>query len=356
MKKGKKSIGKIIAIVAIPVVAVIFMYWALGAKVVESDNAQLDGNIYSVRTSVAGYVKSICFADNQQVKKGELLAVLDTTDLKLKVIQAQSAFCIAKAKLSAAGQKAYASNENTTASFLTMASYGQNIVSAKANLTKAQLAFNRIQGLMKVKAATEEQMENAQSALEVAKAEYAKADNIQKSSTSSSISLKAMAKSEKSSITQAQLQVEQSKADLELAQHQLDYAVIKAPCDGYVCKRAIQLGQYLSVGQNICAVIDCKNLWITANFKETQLKNLQAGERVSIKIDAYPDLKLEGRVESFSGATGAKFALLPPDNATGNFIKITQRVPVKISIKNLPRDNVQLLTPGMSSTVKVYIK
>ena len=166
--------------------------------------------------------------------------------------------------------------------------------------------------------------------------------------------LKSLAKSDESQINMAEAQVEQCKADLILARQQLNYAIVRAPCNGIVSKRAVQEGQYISVGQSLCALVDNENLWVTANVKETQLRSIKIGQEVKIKVDAYPDLDLTGKIESFSGATGAKYSLLPPDNATGNFIKITQRIPVKISINKLPADKAQLLFPGMSVFVKIY--
>ncbi len=163
-----------------------------------------------------------------------------------------------------------------------------------------------------------------------------------------------MAKSDENQIVIAESQVEQCNADLIIARRQLDYAIVKAPCDGIVSKRSVQEGQYISPGQSLCALVDISNLWITANFKETQLKNIKKGQQVKIKVDAYPDLGMEGKVESFSGATGAKYSLLPPDNSTGNFIKIAQRIPVKITIDRIPADRINELFPGMSVFVKVY--
>ena len=166
--------------------------------------------------------------------------------------------------------------------------------------------------------------------------------------------LKSLAKSDENLIHLAEAGIEQCKADLILAQQQLNYAIVRAPCNGIVSKRTVEEGQYISSGQNLCALIDNENIWVSANLKETQLETIKIGQYVKIKVDAYPDLDLTGKIESFSGATGAKYSLLPPDNSTGNFIKITQRIPVKIFINKLPTDKAQLLFPGMSVFVKIY--
>jgi len=200
----------------------------------------------------------------------------------------------------------------------------------------------------------QEQFENAQTALLIAKSDLAKAINQYQSSLSSSYSYKSQAKAEQSQIEMALAVIKQREAELKLVQNQLAHACITAPCNGIVSKRTVEEGQYISVGQNLCAVVENENLWVTANLKETQLKSIEIGQEVKIKADAYPNLDLTGKIESFSGATGAKYSLLPPDNATGNFIKIIQRIPVKISINKLPADKAKLLFPGMSVFVKIH--
>ncbi|MCX8487241.1 MAG: HlyD family secretion protein, partial [Crocinitomicaceae bacterium] len=134
---------------------------------------------------------------------------------------------------------------------------------------------------------------------------------------------------------------------------QLEYTKIKAPCDGLVSKRSVDDGQFITTGSPVCSEIDNQHLWITANFKETQVNRLRPGQAVEVSIDAYPSLHLTGKVESFIGATGAKFSLLPPDNSTGNFVKIVQRVPVRISLNSLSKKQTGLLFPGLSAFVSV---
>ena len=355
---AKKKSGKIIiiAIVLIVIASIAIVYWIRSKSYETSDNAQLDCNIVPIRSVVSAYVRTVRFEDNEYVKKDQVLIVLDTTEIKARFNQAEAALEIANLKLLSSKNRATASFESASAGDLTAESYEQSIVSAKASLDKAQNAFNRTSDLLKIKGATQEQFEAAEANLSIAKADYMKAVNIQKSSSSTSTGLKLMAKSDQSQISLAEEQIEQCKADLLLAQRQLDYAIIRAPFDGIVSKRAVAEGQYVSVGQNICAVVENGNMWVSANVKETQIKNIRAGQQVKIKIDAYPDLDLTGKIESFSGATGAKYSLLPPDNATGNFIKIIQRIPVKISISELPKDKARLLYPGMSVFIKIYLK
>lgn len=355
---AKKKKGKVAMIAAaIIVIAGIGIFFRTRGGTYEStDNAQVDGNIVPIRSSVTAYLSKLHFADNETVKQGQLLISFDTVELHAKVLEAEAALENARANLHVAENKSLASIENANAAVQTSESGKQNVLSAKANLEKAQLNFERINQLLQIKGATQEQFETAQSALQVAKADYTKAISQQQSSVSSSLGLKAQAKAEQNQIALANALIKQREADLILAQNQLDHAFVKSPCNGIVTKRAVQEGQYISVGQSLCSIIDNEHIWISANFKETQVNQIKPGQKVEITIDALSGLVLQGKVDSYTGATGAKFSLLPPDNSTGNFIKIVQRVPVRISIGNLTKDNQSLLFPGLSAFVKVIIK
>ena len=340
---------------ALMIILGIGIYYWIGSQSFETtDDAQLDCNIIPIRSVVSAEIKSINFKDNEYVTKGQILIVFDTIEIKAKFLQSEAALEIAKAKLLSAQNKASSSIENAHANDLTAESYQQSIISAKANLDKAQSALDRTSNLLKIKAATQEQYETVVANLAVAKADYAKTQSSHKSSSTTSLGLKSLAKSDESQIKIAEAQVRQCEADLILSQKQLNYAIIRAPCNGIVSKRTVEEGQYISSGQNLCALVENENLWVTANVKETQLKSIKIGQDVQIMVDAYSDLKLFGKIESFSGATGAKYSLLPPDNSTGNFIKITQRIPIKISINKTSKNNLQLLMPGMSVFVKIY--
>lgn len=353
-KKPKKLI--VIGLIAAVVIVAGVIFFISGSGYETSDNAQLDGDIVPIRSGVTAYISNIRFKDNQTVKKGDTLILFDADELKAKVAQAQAALDNASANLLSVENKASASAENATASEETTASNQQSIIAAKVKLEKAQKDFNRIVELQKIKAATQEQFDNAQSNLQISKSDYDRAVDQQQSSASSALGLKAEAKSQQNQIDLAKAQIKQREAELVLAKKQLSYTAVLAPCNGIVSKRAIQQGQYVSVGQSLCVVIDNEHFWVSANFKETQLEKIKIGNAVEIKLDAYPDLKLTGKVESYSGATGAKFSLLPPDNATGNFIKITQRFPIRISLDNISTEKSAEIFPGLSAFVKVNTK
>ena len=329
-------------------------YWKTSTGYESTDNAQVDGNIESIRSGITGYLESIRFTDNESVKAGDTLLIFNTITLQAKVKQAEAVLDNAKANLSVSDTRALASREDAHASFQNSRGNEQSIVIAKANVERAQQEFNRTEALLKIKGATQEQYEAAQSKLQITQADYAQAINRQQSVVATSQGLQSTAKAAYHQISAAQALVKQREAELALALDELHHAYIMAPFDGIVTRRTVQAGQYISTGQTLCAVVDTKHIWVTANFKETQLSSIRPGQEVEIKVDAIPGLTAKGKIESFTGATGARFSLLPADNATGNFIKITQRFPVRISMDFFGAQNIPTgLYPGLSAFVKV---
>lgn len=351
-KTNKKGMVIILIGILIIIIGTGLYFWIKSRNIISTENAQLDCNIVSVRSSLGGYIKSVNFSDNQSVKKGDTLFILDTTEWAIKLQQATTALQIAMKRYGSAKQKIIVSQLSAAASDVSSQSLQQNVASAKANLSKAQENLNRVNNLLKIKAATQEQYEAAINTASVAKAEYEKAIQQQKSAAITAQSNASMALYDNSQSAVAGSELQQYALDVKLAKETLSHAYIIAPCDGIVSKRTVESGQYIAAGQTLCAVVNNTNMWVTANFKETELNDLRKGQKVKIKIDAYSGLILKGIVESFSGATGAKYSLIPADNATGNFIKITQRIPVKIILTSLPPRNIQLF-PGCSVFVKI---
>lgn len=354
-KKSKKKLFIIAGILG-TVLIIGIIYFIIAAGYESTDNAQLDADIVPIRASVTGYVKTIHFKDNEHVKKGQLLVTIDDVDLKARVAQAQAALENSKANLLSVKSNATAVSQNAEASSLSSSSVQQNINSAKARLTKSQEDFKRIENMFSAKAATQSQYDAAKADLDIANAQYEAAVSQFKSSSAQSQGIRSQAEAQVAQITLAEAMIKQREAELALAQTQLDNATVESPCDGIVTRRAIEEGQYITTGQPLCSTIDKSHLWITANFKETQVRKLKPGQEVDIKIDAFPNMKITGKVESFIGATGAKFSLLPPDNATGNFVKIIQRIPVRIELTEYPKEQVDELYPGLSAFVEVKVK
>lgn len=358
MEKEKKSKGKVkvLALVGIVTLVIAVIYFILNSGFESTDNAQIDADIVPIRSSVPGYIKEINFSDNQEVKKGDTLLKIDETDLKTRVAQAEAALENANANLSSVKNNARAVGNNAEAASLNASSSEQNINAAKARLNKAQEDFKRYKNMLEQKAVTQFQFDAAKAELDIAQAQYDVTVSQFKSSTASSAGVRSQAEAQAAMVSLAEALVRQREAELILAKTQLGYATVVAPCDGIVSRRSVEEGQYITIGAPLASVIDYTNLWISANFKETQVKAIQVGQEVEIKIDAYPGMKIKGKVDSYIGATGAKFSLLPPDNATGNFVKIVQRVPVKIDFTSLSKEDKKRLFPGLSAFVKVRVK
>jgi membrane fusion protein (multidrug efflux system) len=212
-----------------------------------------------------------------------------------------------------------------------------------------------MENMFNAKAATQSQYDGARSDLAVAQAQYEAAVDQYKSATAQAHGVHSQAEAQQAQITLGQALVRQREAELILAQTQLGYATVSAPCDGIISKRAVEEGQYISIGAPLCSEIDKENFWVTANFKETQVERIKPGQEVTIKLDAYSGITLKGKVESFIGATGAKFSLLPPDNSTGNFVKVVQRIPVRIAVTEFPKESADMLFPGLSAFVEVRV-
>lgn len=356
-KKSSKSF--IILVIILLVAAGIGIYYYIKSAAYETtDDAQLNGNIFSIRSGLTTYLDTICFRDNQQVRKGDTLLIFDTVALNAKVEQAKAMLENAKASLSVSDIKALAQSQDANASMENALSGKQNVAAAQASLQKAQSDLDRAQELLKIKAMTQQDYDATKTTFEQAKAGYEQAVHSNLATAITSTGLKSQAKAAHHQISAAAALVNEKTAELQLAKEELSHAYILAPCNGIVTKRSVEQGQYVLAGQSLCAVVDEENLWITANFKETQLKNIKPGQAVQISLDAYPNVDLRGEVQSYGGATRDMFSLIPPDNATGNFIKVTQRFPLRISIDSFfeTKNKPTVLFPGLSAFVKIKIK
>jgi len=310
-------------------------------KHVDTDDAQVDGNISPVVARVGGYVDSIYFEENTHVNKDQVLVKIDDRDFKVKLEQAEAAVTGASAGINVGQSEIFATAANSS-------SARADVASAAARLEKVQKDYDRYANLVKDGSVTQQQFDQAKADLEVAQATYRATQD------------KYKAAQEQVGTTKSQLNVthtgvSQKQVDVDYAKLQLSYTLVKSPADGITSKKNVQVGQLVQAGQTLFSVVNDNSLFITANFKETQLDKIRNGQKVEIDVDAYPDIKFEGSVYNFSPATGAKFSLLPPDNATGNYVKVVQRVPVKIKI-NGSKEDLAKLRPGMSVSVSVRVK
>ncbi|MCB0496429.1 MAG: HlyD family secretion protein [Cyclobacteriaceae bacterium] len=303
-----------------------------------TDDAQIDGNIVPVVARVGGYIHKLRVTENQMVKAGDLLIDIDSVELYANYKQALAALESAKANLAVA-------QANATSALQAKKVAEASLSIPKTNLWKAKSDYDRYNELYEQKLATPQQIDNFKAAYETAQSQY----NVARQKTES---VKLQYQTALSQVKVAESNVFQGQTNLEHAELELSYAKVTAPVTGTVSKNTLQPGQLIQPGQPLMSVVQDQNVWVTANFKETQMIGIKEGNEVIIQVDAYPDLKVTGTVQSTSGATGAKFSLIPPDNASGNYVKVVQRIPVRIKI-NQTDETRKLLKPGMSVYVEV---
>lgn len=327
--------------------------WEHAQGVEETDNAQLDATIIPVRTSVSGYIREVRFTDNQRVKKGDTLVVIDPADYLSRVMQARAMLKSAEAQTGVSRNAAEAAAQNAIASSLNSSALKAGIESANARQAKAVKDLERLKSMFAKGAATQQALDAALAELQSADAQVQMSTRQYEASLQQKGSVQSSAKSQQEQIGISNASVEQRLAELRLAESQLEHTVIVAPFDGIVSRKTVEAGQYLQASQPVCSEVESDEMWVTAIFKETQLGRIKTGQTAHIHVDAFPGLTLNGSVESLGAATGAKFSLLPPDNATGNFVKVTQRIPVRIRLDN-PVSGTGL-APGMSALVEVEV-
>lgn len=323
----------------------------------ETDDAQIEKNMNPIIPRVMGYVVTVQVKDNDFVKKGDTLFTIDNKDYVVKVEEAKAALAAAEGNFAAAKEDIGSAQANISVSEANIQSAAGNIETAKIRLQRATSDFERYSNLYKNHSITAQQFEQAEAAKLEAEAQLRIIQQQQKASTYQ----KSVAAS-RSGVTGKQSEVaaaniKKAQAMLDAAQLNLNYTVVTASIDGQVSKINIQPGQLVQPGQSLFYIINNAEAWVVANFKETQLNKMVIGQKATIHVDAYPDTDFEGTITSFSPATGSRFSLLPPDNATGNFVKTIQRLPVKISFntKN-DADKIKLLRPGMNVDVDVHLK
>lgn len=304
-----------------------------------TDDAFIDARSFSVAAKVSGYVSDVPVSDNQHVDAGAVIAKIDPRDYQIALDQAHGQVGVAKAAISSAEAQIAAA-----AAAIDEAKAQQT--SAEAALQYAQDENDRQQQLVKSGAGSEQAAQQAASTLRQDKASTAQAQ----ASVTSAIKNKAAAEAQRAS---AVASLHQAEAQVEAAEQNLSYTTITAAQPGRIVKLSGSKGQYIQAGQAVSMFVP-DEIWLTANFKETQLTDMRPGQPVDVTIDAYPDHVLHGRVDSVQPGSGTAFSLLPAENATGNYVKVTQRVPVKIVIDNWPKDVA--IGPGMSVVPTVTVR
>lgn len=321
----------------------------------DTDDAQVSADILPVIPHVSGYIKAVRVSDNQQVKKGDTLLILDNRDYKIKLEEAEAALQIAKANLVNARAVTSASKANIATSAASIVTIDSQIAAAKIAVWRAGQDYQRYANLIKDHSITQQQYEQAWAAKETAEKQLAvlQGQKHQATQQTNAVSVQSNATAEQVNVVQATIR--QREVDVDAAKLTLSYTVITAEDDGHVSKINVQPGQFVQAGQALFAVVHSQEVWVVANFKETQLNKMRVGQKVVVTADAFPHHKFQAVLSSFSPATGATFALLPPDNATGNFVKVVQRLPVKIEFTDLSDSLVRKLRPGLNVIVDVHL-
>lgn len=394
------------------IVPLVLLVVAAGATVayfhfqdrVATDDATVEGHVSAVAPKIAGNVTDVLVLDNQAVKKGDILVRIDPRDFDAKVAQAKAALLQAESQHQAALQVVPWTNDTTLsaisaanaqltdalaeqerarlaaeqASSSDLAYADANIRSKQAANDRAQADLTRMKPLVEKAEISKQQYDAYVAAARVAESELsaaqermasAKKDAAIKQATMNAAAskvnhAKALLASAEANRKQVPIRtadagtasaaIEAARANVQAAELQLSYTVITAPMDGIVTRKSVEVGQIVAPGQGLMAIIPLHDVWVTANFKETQLANVRPGQRVEISVDMYGGRKVEGRVDSIAGATGSRMSLLPPENATGNFVKVVQRIPVKLIFDKLP-DGV-VLRPGMNVDATIFTK
>lgn len=320
-------------------------YW-WGLHHVSSDNAQIEGRIIPIASRVTGFVKEVPIDDHQTVNSGSLLVKIDDKDYAARARQANAELQMAIASGGKQGETGQAGAQLGYAQ-ANAAAAQSSIVLAQANADRARMDRDRYQSLAAKNMASQSQLDAAETAWRASEAQLKTARE-----TASAAGQQITASS--AGLRLAQAKIEAAKAARDLAVNQLADTQLLAPHAGMVSKKAVEVGQLVQAGQTLLNLVPNDSIWVIANLKETEIGRVKPGQNVDIEIDAYPGLKLNGKVSSFSPATGAKFSLLPPDNATGNFTKVVQRIPVRIALPASERAKVEL-RPGMSVVAIIQV-
>lgn len=321
-----------------------------------TDNAFLDGDIVAIAPRIAGQVKRVYISDNQPVTNGQLLVEIDPRDYEVILAQKKSALAAAKANedLIKTSYELLGIQVKSAQETANQSEAAGNSDKAKADRAAADL--KRAEDLSQRKIISPQEFDAAKSAAESADATWKSSQAKAAADQSKVAEAQAQLEAGKKAFERALAQADQSKVDVEQAELNLSYTKIFAPEDGRITRKAVENGDYLQVGQKLMALV-LKNLWVTANFKETQLKKVRVGQSVQISIDSVAKKTFTGKVESIQSGSGASFSLLPPENAVGNYVKVVQRIPVKIVFDADPEQSAnQVLGPGMSVTPAVRVR
>lgn len=357
--KNKNVKGKVINMVIL-VFVLIGLYWVVKSYFNVGNErytnaAQVESFINPINTRVSAYINEIRFVEHQYVKKGDTLVILDDREIQTQLGQAEAAYMAALASRNATSTSVRTASNNVNTVGANVAAARANMEAAKARLWNAEQNFNRYKNLLKDEAVTRQQFDQVKTDYDAQKAQLeaqvSQYQSVINSKTTSELSVNEV----QSRLGMNDAEIKRAKNALEMAKLNLSYTVITAPHDGIMGRRTINIGQLLSPGQQVATIVDDNTVWITANYREKQMEKVTIGGLAKIKVDALGGKEFEGKITAVSGATGARYAAVPVDNSTGNFVKVQQRIPVRIEFtENNKPEEVKLLRTGMN--VEVTLK
>lgn len=335
-KKAAGIVGICLAILGLGAIVSLFVEYRSSET---TDDAQIEQYLSPVNIRVPGYIQRICFTEHQHVRKGDTLLILEEDEYRIQLKQAEAALMDARS-----GRKVVAHTLNTVANSASV--YDASIAEAQYRADQLEKDYHRYSALLKKKATTPIVVEQYQTQWEMARARVA--------------ALKQQREAAHSSITEvdqwqenAEAAILRAEAAVELARLNLSYTVVTAPCDGYLGRRSIEEGQLVSAGQTLTTIIPDTRKWVIANYKETQIASLSVGQEMEVTVDAFRGKTFKGRITAISSATGSKYSMVPTDNSAGNFVKIQQRVPVRIELTDISDEDNVRLAAGMMCVVKM---
>jgi membrane fusion protein (multidrug efflux system) len=360
--KDKKKSNKITKVVNLLVLALVLggLFWVVKSYFNFGNDkytnaAQVESFINPINTRVSAYIKEIRFVEHQHVKKGDTLLILDDREIQTQLGQAEAAYLAALASRNVTKQtvKTASNNVNTVGANVNATKAG--IEAAKARLWNAEQNYKRYENLLKDDAVTRQQFDQIKTEYESQKAQLevqiAQLESVINSKSSSELSVNEV----QSRISLNEAEIKRAENALEMAKLNLSYTVITAPHDGIMGRRSVNVGQLLNPSQQVATIVDTDNVWVTANYRENQMSNVKVGGLVEISVDALDGKEFEGKVEAISGATGARYSAIPVDNSTGNFVKVQQRIPIRIEFtESNKEEDLKQLRAGMN--VQVTLK
>ncbi|RKS03003.1 MULTISPECIES: HlyD family secretion protein [unclassified Flavobacterium] len=355
----KKNTGKIISM-TILVFVLVGLYWVITSYLnIGNDRytnaAQVESFINPINTRVSAYIKEIRFVEHQYVKKGDTLVILDDREIQTQLGQAEAAYMAALASKNVTSNSVKTASNNINTAQANIEAAQANINSAKARLWNAEQNYNRYKNLLADEAVTRQQFDQIKTEYDASKAQLGVIISQYQAITNTKETSVLTVNEVQSRLGMNDAEIKRAENALQMAKLNLSYTVITAPHDGIMGRRTVNVGQLLNISQQVATIVDINNIWISANYREKQMEKVAIGGFAKIRVDALGGKEFEGKITAISGATGARYSAVPVDNSTGNFVKVQQRIPVRIEFtKNNNPEDLKLLRAGMN--VEVTLK